>query len=83
MTLKTYITRTHVAMDVAIKANSATGAENKVAKTLSNELVNQLMRDKKVEWIDNIQMLVDGDETKFTKENHAPMTGPAVEIDYD
>ena len=35
MTLKTYITRTHIAMDVAIKANSATGAETKAVKVLS------------------------------------------------
>lgn len=81
MTLKTYITRTHIAMDVAIKANSATGAETKAVKVLSNDLVKQLMRDKKVEWIDNIQILSDEDETKYTKTNHMPMSGPALQID--
>ncbi len=83
MTLKTYITRTHVQMDVAIKANTANGAENKAVKVLSNELIKQLMRDKKVEWIDNLSMLIKGDETTFTKKCHAPMSGPAREIDDD
>lgn len=83
MTLKTYITRTHVKMDVAVRANTASGAENKVSKQLSNEILKQLIRDKKVEWIDNYGLIIDSNQTKFTEANHFEPSGKAVEIHVD